>query len=79
MVNDLLRLTLCTSLALLLLLVIRTPLRRVLGAVLAYQAWSIVPFVTIAACWPNSAARRAHHAGSAHACRADASGAIDPA
>jgi bla regulator protein BlaR1 len=69
MVNDLLRLTLCTSLALLLLLVIRTPLRRVLGAVLAYQAWSIVPFVTIAACWPNSAAPALHAAPTMQAVR----------
>jgi bla regulator protein BlaR1 len=69
MANDLLRLTLCTSLALLLLLVIRTPLRRVLGAVLAYQAWSIVPFVTIAACWPNSAAPALHAAPTMQAVR----------
>jgi bla regulator protein BlaR1 len=69
MVNDLLRLTLCTSLALLLLLVIRTPLRRVLGAVLAYQAWSIVPLVTIAACWPTSAAPALHAAPTMQAVR----------
>jgi bla regulator protein BlaR1 len=70
MANDLLRLTLCTSLALLLLLVIRTPLRRVLGAVLAYQAWSIVPFITIAACWPNSAAPALHAVATMQVVRA---------
>jgi bla regulator protein BlaR1 len=70
MANDLLRLTLCTSLALLLLLVIRTPLRRILGAVLAYQAWLIVPFVTIAACWPNSAAPAQHAVATMQVVRA---------
>jgi beta-lactamase regulating signal transducer with metallopeptidase domain len=42
-----------TSLAVLLLLALRQPLRRRFGAGLAYQAWLIVPLVTIAALLPG--------------------------
>jgi len=53
MTSDLLRLTLFSTIALLLLLALRTPLRRVVGAATAYQAWLLVPLVTIVACLPN--------------------------
>lgn len=53
MASELLRLTLSISLALLLALVIRAPLRRYCGAAAAYQAWLIVPLVTLVACLPT--------------------------
>lgn len=48
----LLRAALFTSLAMLLLLALRKPLRRRFGAGLAYQAWLILPLVTAAALLP---------------------------
>lgn len=53
MTSDLLRLTLFITIALLLLLALRTPLRRVFGAATAYQAWLLAPLVTIVACLPT--------------------------
>lgn len=47
-----LRSALFASLAILLLLFVRTQLRRRLGAALAYQAWLLVPIVTVAALLP---------------------------
>lgn len=41
-----------SSLAIVVLLALRTPLRRCSGAALAYQAWLVVPLVTIAAILP---------------------------
>lgn len=52
MANELLRLTLLTGIALLLVLAVRTPLRRWFGPGVAYQAWLLAPLVTIAACLP---------------------------
>lgn len=49
----LLRSALFASLAIVLLLALRTPLRRWLGAGLAYQAWLIVPLVLAAANLPS--------------------------
>jgi beta-lactamase regulating signal transducer with metallopeptidase domain len=51
-----LRAALFMSLAVILLLAIRRPLRRWLGAGLAYQAWLIVPAVTVAALLPGPSA-----------------------
>ena len=51
-----LRTALCTSLAILMLLALRAPLRRWLGAQLAYQAWLIVPLVAVAANLPKRSA-----------------------
>lgn len=52
----LLRATLFTSAAIVLLLVARTALRRWFGAALAYQAWLLVPLVAIAALLPGRSA-----------------------
>jgi bla regulator protein BlaR1 len=41
-----------TTIALLLVLALRTPLRRACGAAVAYQAWLIVPLVTVVAALP---------------------------
>jgi bla regulator protein BlaR1 len=53
MTSDLLRLTLFFTIALLLLLALRTPLRRIFGAATAYQAWLLAPLVTMVACLPT--------------------------
>jgi bla regulator protein BlaR1 len=50
---SLLRLTLFTSITVLILLAIRVPLRRFFGAGAAYQAWLLVPLVTMVACLPT--------------------------
>lgn len=52
----LLRMTLCTSAAVVLLLLLRQPLRRWCGACAAYLAWLIVPMVAIAALLPGRSA-----------------------
>jgi beta-lactamase regulating signal transducer with metallopeptidase domain len=52
----LLRAALFTSLAVLLLLALRKPLRRRFGAGLAYQSWLVVPLVTAAALLPGPSA-----------------------
>jgi bla regulator protein blaR1 len=52
----LLRAALLTSPAIVLLLLIRKPLRRWLGAATAYQAWLIVPCASLAAILPNRSA-----------------------
>jgi len=52
----LLRAALFTGLAILVLLVLRAPLRRWLGAALAYQAWLIVPVVAAASLLPAASA-----------------------
>lgn len=51
-----LRAALFTSLAILVLLAVRTPVRRWLGAALAYQAWLIVPLVAAASLLPAASA-----------------------
>lgn len=51
-----LRAALLAGLAILILLPVRKPLRRWLGAALAYQAWLIVPVVVLASLLPRSAA-----------------------
>lgn len=51
-----LRAALLAGLAILILLAVRKPLRRWLGAALAYQAWLIVPVVVLASLLPRSAA-----------------------
>jgi len=48
----LLRAALFAGLAIVVLLVLRKPLRRWLGPALAYQAWLLVPLVVIASCLP---------------------------
>lgn len=53
-----LRVALFSSLAILALLALRRPLRRWLGATIAYQAWMLVPIVTIAALLPGRPAPR---------------------
>ncbi len=60
MLNELLRLALLSSLALLLALAIRASLRRFFGAAAAYQCWLIVPLVTIVACLPTRSTRTIH-------------------
>jgi len=52
----LLRMTLCTGAAIVLLLLLRQPLRRWCGASAAYLAWLIVPMVAIAALLPGRSA-----------------------
>ena len=52
----LLRVALFASAAIMLLLLVRRPLRRAFGAAAAYQAWMIVPFVAAAALIPERAA-----------------------
>lgn len=58
----LLRLALFTTLALVLLLALRVPLRRFLGAATAYQAWLLVPLVATVACLPMHRAPVIHAA-----------------
>lgn len=53
-----LRGALFAGLAILLLLTARRPLRRCLGAALAYQAWLLVPLVAVAALLPASPSPR---------------------
>lgn len=48
-----LRATVFVSLAVVLVLLMRKPLRRWVGAALSYQAWLIVPFVAVAALAPG--------------------------
>ena len=50
--SHILRAALMSSIAIVALLVLRRPLRRWLGASSAYQAWSVVPAVTVAAMLP---------------------------
>lgn len=66
----LLRLTLFTSLALLLVLALRAPLRRVLGAAAAYQAWLLAPVVTLAACLPTRSTPVLHVTSAVRTARA---------
>ena len=49
---SLLRATLFTSIAIILVVLVRRPLRRWGGAALAYQVWLLVPCVAVAALWP---------------------------
>lgn len=55
LISPLLRVALCTSSAIVLLLLVRTPVRRQFGAALAYTAWLIVPLVAAAALLPAQA------------------------
>ena len=55
LISPLLRVTLLTSAAIVLLLLVRKPLRRQFGAALAYAAWLIVPLVAAAALLPVQA------------------------
>lgn len=50
----LLRTALCTSMAIILLLLVRKPLRHSMGGRLAYESWLTVPLVAIAAILPGS-------------------------
>jgi beta-lactamase regulating signal transducer with metallopeptidase domain len=52
--------TLLTTIALLLVLAVRTPLRRWFGAAAAYQAWLLVPVVTLLGCLPTRSTPRIH-------------------
>ena len=60
MTSELLRLTLFITIALLLLLALRTPLRRAFGAATAYQAWLLAPLVTLVACLPTRTSPTMH-------------------
>ena len=55
LISPLLRVTLLTSAAIVLLLLVRKPLRRQFGAALAYAAWLIVPLIAAAALLPAQA------------------------
>lgn len=55
LVSPLLRVALLTSAAIVLLLLVRKPLRRQFGAALAYAAWLIVPLIAAAALLPVQA------------------------
>jgi beta-lactamase regulating signal transducer with metallopeptidase domain len=75
----LLRAALFTSLAMLLLLALRKPLRRRFGAGLAYQAWLILPLVTVAALLPGPSAPVFQAAPALHSVRAFAAQAAPAA
>jgi beta-lactamase regulating signal transducer with metallopeptidase domain len=65
----LLRLALCTAIAMVLLLALRVPLRRAFGAAAAYQAWLIVPLVAVVACLPTRATPTLHVAAAVRTAR----------
>ncbi len=69
MTSDLLRLTLFVTIALVLLLALRTPLRRAFGAAIAYQAWLLVPLVAIVACLPTRTTPTLHVAAAVRTAR----------
>lgn len=66
---SLLRLALFTTITLLILLAIRAPLRRFLGAAAAYQAWLLVPLVTVVACLPARTTPALHVAAAVRTVR----------